>query len=224
MFPRLLSSLVMTCDCSDSQLLPLSWCRPRSVCQWPLSKCKKSRFRDSFWVFFAYKQIARPNWDVKSREHVPTVDTNSVIPLPRRSSKLRHAMWYLRQTHLGLLQYICEYWNVCMHHFNKCVHFYLHIHIIYTIIILKYVALGKLQVAILGRSSREMPQTLRIDWQSIQSIRPGNLLILENTQKLDETVSPALVFIWMNLATGLWSPATHRKGDINRVTVGCSDP
>ena len=41
----------------------------------------------SFWVFFACKKIDRPNWNANSWEEVLSVDTNSLIHLPRRSSK-----------------------------------------------------------------------------------------------------------------------------------------
>ena len=40
-----------------------------------------------FWMFFAYKKNARPNWDANSRQGVLSVDTNSLRHLPRRSSK-----------------------------------------------------------------------------------------------------------------------------------------
>ena len=60
---------------------------------------------------------------------------------------------------------------------------------IYAIILLKSVAVRKLQVAILAQSSREMSQTVRIDWQYILSrvcvsVRPSNFLCGKNTQKL----------------------------------------
>ena len=44
-------------------------------------------FRNSFWVFFAYKKIVRPNWDAKSWEDGPSVDMNSLRHLPRWWSK-----------------------------------------------------------------------------------------------------------------------------------------
>ena len=43
-------------------------------------------FRERFWVFFAYKKCARPNWDTNSWEEGPSVDTNSLRHLPGRSS------------------------------------------------------------------------------------------------------------------------------------------
>ena len=40
-----------------------------------------------FLVFFAYRQIARPNWGANSWQDVLSVDTNSLRHLPRRSSQ-----------------------------------------------------------------------------------------------------------------------------------------
>ena len=53
---------------------------------------------------------------------------------------------------------------------------------IYSIILHKSVAVRKLQIAILARSSREMSQTIRIDWHSLLSrvrisVRPRNFVI-----------------------------------------------
>ena len=59
------------------------------------------------------------------------------------------------------------------HDIDKCkfsIHDALSMHsTIYTIILHLSVAVRKLQVAILARSSREMYQTVRIDWQYILS-------------------------------------------------------
>ena len=57
-------------------------------------------FRDSFWVFFSYKKIARPNWDANSWEGGMTVDANSLRHLSRWLSKkiLRPAVCEQRQT------------------------------------------------------------------------------------------------------------------------------
>ncbi len=59
--------------------------------------------------------------------------------------------------------------------------------IIYTIILLKSVAVHKLQVAIIARSS----QTVRIDWQHLlsrdrASVRPSNFFYPKNTQNVIE--------------------------------------
>ena len=43
--------------------------------------------RDSFWLFFPYAKIARPNWDAKSGQDVLLVDTNSLRQIPIQSSK-----------------------------------------------------------------------------------------------------------------------------------------
>ena len=61
--------------------------------------------------------------------------------------------------------------------------------LVYTIILHKSLAVSNLQVAILARSSREMSQTVRIDWKHFLSrvrvsVRPSNFFIRENTQKL----------------------------------------
>ena len=68
--------------------------------------------------------------------------------------------------------------------------------LVYTIMILKYVVVSKLQVAILARLYREMSETVRIDRQYILSrvrvsVRPSNFLYAKNAQKLSRKPSPA---------------------------------
>ena len=46
-----------------------------------------TRFRDSCWVFFAHRKVARPNWDANAWERWMPGDTNSLRYIPRRSSK-----------------------------------------------------------------------------------------------------------------------------------------
>ena len=73
------------------------------------------------------------------------------------------------------------------------------------------VVVRKRQVAILTRSSREMSQTVRIEWQYALSqdrvsVRPRIFLYPKNTQHLGETGPPAPVFIsmgWSVLWTGV---------------------
>ena len=65
---------------------------------------------------------------------------------------------------------------------------------IYTIILFKSAGVSKLQVAILARSSREMSQTVRIDWKHILSrvcvsVRPRNFFIREKHPKLSRIPS-----------------------------------
>ena len=65
---------------------------------------------------------------------------------------------------------------------------------IYTIILLKSVGVNKLQVAILVRSSREMSQTVRIDWKHILSrvrvsFRPRVFFICEKQASIRRAVS-----------------------------------
>ena len=86
--------------------------------------------------------------------------------------------------------------------------------IIYTIILLISVGVRKLQVAILARSSREMSQTVRIDWQYILSrvrvsVRPSNFFIREKHPKpRGNRVASACVY--------LNDPATDHEGQRNR--------
>ena len=66
--------------------------------------------------------------------------------------------------------------------------------IIYTIILLKSVGVGKLQVAIIVPSSREMSQTVRINRKHILSrvrvsIRPSNFCVREKHPKLSRIPS-----------------------------------
>ena len=88
---------------------------------------------------------------------------------------------------------------------------------IYTIILLKSVCLSvgvrKRQVAILARSSREISQTVRIDWQYILSrvrvsVRPSMCFtfIRENPPKTIAKTDPHASVCWMN------QRVTHRKG------------
>ena len=83
----------------------------------------------------------------------------------------------------------------------------------YNIIILKYVAVSELQVAILVRLSREMSQTVRIDWQYILSwarvsVRPSIFFYKRKTHKIcrDDRVPYKCLF---NVPVTVdWSPAT----------------
>ena len=85
------------------------------------------------------------------------------------------------------------------------------------------VAVSKLQVAILARSSREMSQTVRIDWKHFArvrvSVRPRYFLIREKqTKAIANTESPAQsperLFTWMNKRRRScghgWVPPTHQ--------------
>ena len=79
------------------------------------------------------------------------------------------------------------------------------------------VAVSKLQVAILARSSREMYQTVRIDWRSILSrvrvsIRPRHFFTRKTPKTIAKPESSASV-CWMN------QRATRRKGVVMPVTV-----
>ena len=63
-----------------------------------------------------------------------------------------------------------------------------------------YVAVSKLQVAILARLSMEISQTVRIDWQYILSrvrvsVRPSNVFIREKHTKAISRPIPANVFV-----------------------------
>ena len=85
----------------------------------------------------------------------------------------------------------------------------------YTIIVLKSVAVRKLQVAILARSSREMSQTVRIDWQHFLSrvrisVRPSNFFYAKNTQKLSRTPSLAqqVSVEWTSVENNIWPRPT----------------
>ena len=80
---------------------------------------------------------------------------------------------------------------------------------------LMFVAVSKLQtIAILARSSREMSQTVSIDWKHILSgvcvsVRPSNFLYAKNTQNYREYwVTRATIYL-NEAATGHWSPATR---------------
>ena len=75
----------------------------------------------------------------------------------------------------------------------------------------------KRQVAILARSSREMSQTVRIDWRYILSrvrvsVRPSNFFICKNTQNLGETGSSTPLFIWMKQRPAIDRQRNQRKG------------
>ena len=80
---------------------------------------------------------------------------------------------------------------------NTHAHSYIHI---YTIILLKSVAVRKLQVAILARSSREMSPTVRIDWQYNLSwvhisVHPSKFFIREKHDELSGRPSLAQVSV-----------------------------
>ena len=73
--------------------------------------------------------------------------------------------------------------------------------VIYTIILLKSVEVGKLQVAILARSSREMSQTVLIAWKHILSqvrvsVRPSNFFIREKHKPSGNRIALACLFEW----------------------------
>ena len=78
-------------------------------------------------------------------------------------------------------------------HINVCVDVLLYCTLtIYTIILLKSVAVSQLQVAILARLSLEMSQTVRIDWQYILSlvrvsVRSSNFFYTKNTKAIAKT-------------------------------------
>ena len=90
------------------------------------------------------------------------------------------------------------------------------------------VGVSKWQVAILARSSREMSLTVHIDRQYILSrvrvsVRPSNLFIRENPQKLSRIPScPARCLFERSTDRPL--SRQRRKGDINSVMVGRTDP
>ena len=79
------------------------------------------------------------------------------------------------------------------------------------------VGVSKLQVAILARSSREMYQTVHIDWQYILSwvrvsIRPSTFFISEiHTKPRENRVASACVY--------LNDPADQAKRGVNSVTL-----
>ena len=71
-------------------------CCCRSCCRWRSidrdRRIQQTLARDSVFAiasvcFFAYKKIARPDWDANSWEDVLSVDTNSLRRLPTQSSK-----------------------------------------------------------------------------------------------------------------------------------------
>ena len=84
---------------------------------------------------------------------------------------------------------------------------------IYTIILLKSVGVSKLQVAIHAQSSREMSQTVRIDWKHILSrvrvsVRPSNFFIRKNTQNYREYWVARVNVNLNEAATSYCSPVT----------------
>ena len=91
--------------------------------------------------------------------------------------------------HHSCYQYLIKYAHPCV---GWLISHQTLIMIIYTIIILlKSVAVSRLQVAILARLSREMSQTVRIDWKHILSrvrisVRLEILLYVKNTQNYHE--------------------------------------
>ena len=97
------------------------------------------------------------------------------------------------------------------------------LYVIYTIILLKSVAVCKLQVAILAQSSRELSQTVRIDWMQILSrvrvsVRPSNFFVRENHQKtVANSESPMRLFTFRPSHAGKcghgWAAPTSRTGD-----------
>ena len=82
--------------------------------------------------------------------------------------------------------------------------------LVYTIILLKSVAVSKVQVAILARLFREMSQTVRIDWQYILSqvrvtVRPSNFFTSEkHTKAIAKTESRTSV-CWMRRSRSIAS-------------------
>ena len=88
------------------------------------------------------------------------------------------------------------------------------------------VGVSKLQVAILARSSREMSQTVRIDWQYILSrvrvsVTPIHFLYAKNSQNYREyRVAARCLFEW---STDRPLFGQRRKG-ANSVMVGRTDP
>ena len=59
-------------------------------------KLARDCLRDSFWVFFAYRNIARPNLNANSRQDVLSVDTNSLRHLSRRSSSKNYDLQFAK--------------------------------------------------------------------------------------------------------------------------------
>ena len=94
----------------------------------------------------------------------------------------------------------------------------------YTIIL--SVILSKLQVTILARSSREMSQTVDIDWQQFLSrvrvsVRPTHFLYTKNTQNYREyQVASATVYLNEAVTTDRPLIAELAKRGVNSVTVG----
>ena len=103
---------------------------------------------------------------------------------------------------------------------------------IYIIILLKSVGVSKLQVAILARSSREMSQTVRIDWKHILSrvrvsVRPSNFFIHEQHPKLSRIPSrpDQCLFEWRGHCSPVTvdrSPATTYMSGDNSDHIGPS--
>ena len=103
------------------------------------------------------------------------------------------------------------------------------IYILYTTILLKSVAVRKLQVASLARLSREMYQTVCINWRSILSqvrisVRPSNFFIREKHKKTRRNRVPSreCLFEWTSARPLIASDPS--KWGINCITVGCQRP
>ena len=89
---------------------------------------------------------------------------------------------------------------------------------IYTIIVLKYVAVIKLQVTIIARTSREMSQIVCIKWKPFlscvcDSVRASNFFICEKHPETIAKTKYRASVCWMNH----W--AACRKGLVTPVTV-----
>ena len=91
------------------------------------------------------------------------------------------------------------------------------------------VAVTKMQVAILVRSSREMYQTVRIASKHILSqvrvsVRASNFLDAKNTQNLGEIGSPVRVFISTKQRPVIHRRRNRRKGALTPSRLGATDP
>ena len=86
------------------------------------------------------------------------------------------------------------------------------------------VAVSKLQVAIFARSSREMSQIIRIDWQHILSrvcvsVWPRIFYTRKTSKTIANTASHTLLFIWMKQLTVIQCRRKEGVG-VNFVMVG----
>ena len=93
---------------------------------------------------------------------------------------------------------------------------------LYYIILLKSLEVGKLQVAILARSSREMYQTVRIVCKHILSqvsvsVRPSNFLYAKYTQNLGKPDRPRVCIFE-------WSSDAHCRQQNGPSRLGTTDP